>query len=146
MYNGIDTHPLDADESGAMSMPLNVLLIKRPPRMHCPSTLGTPSSSGVQVRVAMRDAELFSLSFACTQRPHYLNCLWRHAPAGHAKDCSAFGSHYKTIPCSSDKHCRGFGTCGGIEARCTNSTPVATAERVCAVGAGPEQGPLCGWY
>lgn len=52
----------------------------------------------MQVRVAMRDAELFSLSFACTQRPHYVNCLWRHAPAGHPKDCSAFGSLYKTIP------------------------------------------------
>jgi hypothetical protein len=104
------------------------------------------SGQRVQVRVAMRDAELFSLSFACTQRPHYVNCLWRHAPAGHAKDCSAFGSHYKTIPCSSDKYCRGFGTCGGIEARCTNSTPAATAERVCAVEAGPEKGPLCGWY
>lgn len=104
------------------------------------------SGQRVQIRVAMRDAELFSLSFACTQRPHYVNCLWRHAPAGHAKDCGAFGSHHKTIPCSSDKHCRGFGTCGGIEARCTNSTSTATAERVCAVEAGPEQGPLCGWY
>eukprot|EP01052_Picozoa_sp_SAG31_P045880 SAG31_NODE_8555_length_1431_cov_1.148649_2_plen_160_part_01 len=67
------------------------------------------SGQRVHVRVAIRDAELFSLSFACTQRPHYVHCLWRHAPVGHAKDCAAFGSHYKTIPCSLDKHCRGFG-------------------------------------
>ena len=104
------------------------------------------SGQRVQIRVAMRDAELFSLSFACTQRPHYTFCLWRHAPAGRATDCAAFGPHYKTIPCSSDSECRGYGTCGGVEARCTNSTPTAAAERVCVVVDGPEKGPLCGWY
>ena len=32
------------------------------------------STQQVQVRVAMRDAELFSLSMGCTQRPHYTQC------------------------------------------------------------------------
>eukprot|EP01051_Picozoa_sp_SAG22_P005984 SAG22_NODE_375_length_11547_cov_12.885657_3_plen_198_part_00 len=99
------------------------------------------SGQRVEVRVAMRDAELFSLSFGCTQRPHYVQCLWKH------KDCAAFGPHYKTIPCSSDRHCRGLGTCGGVGARCANSSIIAaTAERVCTVEGGAEAGPLCGWY
>jgi hypothetical protein len=32
----------------------------------------------VQIRVSMRDAELFSLTFGCTQQPHYTQCQWKY--------------------------------------------------------------------
>ena len=50
------------------------------------------SGQAVQVRVAMRDAELFSLSVGCTQRPHYTRC---HR-AG-ASGCSTWGAHYAAM-------------------------------------------------
>ena len=94
------------------------------------------SGQQVQIRVAIRDAELFSLSLGCTQRPHWTQCQWR------AASCAALGAHYHTIPCSSDEQCSGLGSCGNVFASCAN----ASGERVCLVESGGEPGALCGWY
>ena len=94
----------------------------------------------VRVRVAMRDAELFSLSMGCVQKPKYAQCHW-------AANCSAaWGAHYQTIPCGSDAECRAFGTCGGVLSECVEVGAVGGSERVCVVGNGSEPGPLCGWF
>ena len=97
------------------------------------------SGREVQVRVAMRDAELFSLSFRCTQRSHYTQC--HRAGASCAE---AWGPHYATIPCSADAECRAFGTCGGVMANCGVAS--ASGERVCVTESGAEPGSLCGWF
>jgi hypothetical protein len=98
----------------------------------------------VQIRVQLRDAELFSLTFGCTQRPHYTQCQWKHA------SCDAIGTgHYRTIPCDSDAQCHGFGTCGDVFANCVAHRGTGTGdqgERVCMVETGGEQGAMCGWY
>jgi hypothetical protein len=101
------------------------------------------SEQEVQIRVAMRDAELFSLSMGCVQRARYPNC-WRAAAAG---GCAFWGGGYDTIPCSSDEDCRQFGTCGNVLPRCsTKFSNESRGERVCATESGSEQGPLCGWF
>ena len=101
----------------------------------------------VQIRVSMRDAELFSLTFGCTQRPHYTECQWQHP------SCEAIGTgHYRTIPCSTDAQCYGLGTCGGVFAVCREVVSwqgigaSAEGERVCMVETGGEKGAMCGWY
>jgi hypothetical protein len=100
------------------------------------------SGQAVQVRVAMRDAELFSLSVGCTQRPHSTQC---HR-AG-ASGCSTWGAHYATIPCETDAQCRAFGTCGGVLPRCAEvPSAVGVGERVCVITGGGEPGPICGWF
>ena len=99
------------------------------------------SGQHVQIRVYLRDAELFSLSMGCTQRPHYMQCQWKHT------DCSAFGTHYHTVPCWTDAQCH-LGTCGNVAATCQKkiNNNTATAESVCVVESGGETGPICGWY
>jgi hypothetical protein len=94
-------------------------------------------------------AELFSLTFGCTQRPHYTQC--HRAP-----DCAAWGLHYSTIPCSTDFECMSFGTCGGVVPMCRSANSVggvagdgtsnSTTDKVCVVESGNEPGPVCGWY
>jgi hypothetical protein len=100
------------------------------------------SGQKLQVRVAMRDAELFSLSMGCTQTALYTQC------ARKGSTCSAFwGSHYNTIPCTSDVYCEAWGTCGGVTAKCAEiSSASGVGERVCVVPSGSEPGPLCGWF
>jgi hypothetical protein len=95
------------------------------------------SGQRLQIRVYMRDVELFSLTMGCTQRPHYTQCQWKH------KDCSAFGTHYHTVPCWTDAQCH-LGTCGNVAATCTKNATMESG--VCSVGSGGEMGPLCGWY
>ena len=99
------------------------------------------STATLQIRVALRDAELFSLSVGCTQQPHYTQC--HRGP-----NCSAaWGRHYNTIPCKADGHCEALGTCAGVVARCVDVPSTgADTERVCAVINGTEQGPVCGWF
>ena len=97
------------------------------------------SNRKVQVRVAMRDAELFSLSFRCVQQPHYAQC----GRVG-ISCAGAWGAHYSEIPCASDAGCAVFGYCGGVGAVCGNSS--GGNERVCTTPTGPEPGPLCGWF
>ena len=105
----------------------------------------------VQIRVSMRDAELFSLTFGCTQQPHYTQCQWKHP------SCDTIGTgHYRTIPCSSDAQCHGFGTCGDVFAVCREENVTVSrrgmgasggqGERVCMVETGGEKGAMCGWY
>ena len=97
----------------------------------------------VQIRVSMRDAELFSLTFGCTQQPHYTECQWKHP------SCDAIGTgHYRTIPCSSDAQCHGLGTCGDVFAVCREDGIGASdqGERICMVETGGEKGAMCGWY
>ena len=94
----------------------------------------------VQVRVAMRDAELFSLSLRCVQSPHYAQC---HRPS---QTCAAaWGAHYSEIPCATDAACKVYGTCGKVGAVCGKGAE-KEEERVCTTPSGPEPGPLCGWF
>ena len=98
------------------------------------------SEQDVQIRVAMRDAELFSLSMGCVQRARYPNC-WR------APGCEFWGAGYRTIPCWTDEECRQFGTCSNVLPRCSiKFGNQSHGERVCATESGGEQGPLCGWF
>lgn len=128
---------------------------------HSQRVLTPFSGRNVRVRVAMRDAELFSLSMGCVQSPKYTQCY----RANMTSCAAAWGPHYSTIPCVSDAECRGYGTCGDVLAACVrqsnasqgqeaqhrvgSSTSVAPAPRdesVCVVQTGPEPGPLCGWF
>lgn len=125
---------------------------------HSQRVLTPFSGRDVRVRVAMRDAELFSLSMGCVQQPKYTQC---HR-TGATSCAAAWGPHYSTIPCVSDAECRGYGTCGNVLAACVRqsnvqetqhadgTTPAAAStssnERVCVVKTGPEPGPLCGWF
>jgi hypothetical protein len=106
-------------------------------------TLTRWSGQQVEVTVAMRDAELFSLAFGCVQRPLYTQCAKPGAPSCAA----AWGTGYATIPCATDAYCRGLGTCGGHEAVCRAPQGlVAGGERVCTVFDGAEPGPVCGRF
>ena len=98
------------------------------------------SGQDVQIRVAMRDTELFSLTFGCVQRARSPNC-WK------APGCAAaWGEGYATIPCDTDFECHQWGYCGNTLASCSTKFGNAShGERVCAVESGAEQGPLCGW-
>lgn len=114
------------------------------------------SGRELRVRVAMRDAELFSLSMGCVQAPKYSQC---HR-AGATSCAAAWGSHYSTIPCVSDAECSGYGTCAGVAATCvqqrnvhdaqdangTANVAASSTERICVVQTGSEPGPLCGWF
>ena len=99
------------------------------------------SKQRLQIRVALRDAELFSLSVGCTQQPHYTQCR------GRDNNCSNWGVHYQTIPCGSDAYCRTFGTCANVLSRCVESSSAGgVSEHVCVVTNGTEPGPVCGWF
>lgn len=111
------------------------------------------SGHDVHVRVAMRDAELFSISMGCVQTPKYSQC---HR-AGSTSCAAAWGPRYSTVPCVSDVECKAYGTCGGVAAVCARhrnghegqhetGTANFSSGRVCIVQSGSEPGPLCGWF
>ena len=98
------------------------------------------SGEDVQVRVALRDAELFSLTFGCVQRSRYAQC-WKQP------GCEAWGVGYATVPCETDEECTQFGSCGDVLSKCSSKfANVSHGERVCAIESGDEQGPVCGQF
>ena len=98
------------------------------------------SGGSVQVKVAMRDARLFSLSVGCERTPITTRCL-----DGRDGSCAtAFGAEYNTVPCERHADCAVYGPCsnsplGGLLPVCDE------ASQLCVVPSGGNQ-TICGRY
>ena len=98
------------------------------------------SGGSVQVKVAMRDARLFSLSVGCERTPITTRCL-----DGRDGSCAtAFGAEYNTVPCERHADCAVYGPCsnsplGGVLPVCDE------ASQLCVVPSGGNQ-TICGRY